>query len=222
MKAVGKTNASSASGQAESKVPDAAAAPPRKSVPRSASAGPSSNPLAAPTSTASRGRVSSASRNASGSLRGSFNPLKQVLWARPGFLVRRLHQIHDALFSRECQTHNITPVQFGILTALSMNPWLDQKAIGHELALDRTTTADVLKRLEDKGLIERRVNPDDRRSRLSVITNAGLKTLSDLNGGMQAAQEDLLAPLSELNRLAFSKLLGLLVEAHESVDKDEA
>ncbi|WP_240787157.1 MarR family winged helix-turn-helix transcriptional regulator [Ramlibacter rhizophilus] len=156
-----------------------------------------------------------------GSARGGFNPLKQVLWARPGFLVRRLHQIHDALFFRECQTHNITPVQFGILTALSMNPWLDQKAIGHELALDRTTTADVLKRLEEKGLIERRVNPDDRRSRLSVITKAGLKTLQNLSEGMQTAQEDLLAPLSDLNRIAFSKLLWLLVEAHENVDQDD-
>ncbi|WP_354003735.1 MarR family winged helix-turn-helix transcriptional regulator [Ramlibacter aurantiacus] len=145
-----------------------------------------------------------------------------MLWARPGFLIRRLHQVHDALFFRECQTRNITPVQYGILTALSMNPWLDQKAIGQELALDRTTTADVLKRLEEKGLIERRVNPDDRRSRLSVITKAGLKTLENLGQGMQTAQEDLLAPLSELNRLAFSKLLGLLVEAHENVDADEA
>jgi DNA-binding MarR family transcriptional regulator len=149
------------------------------------------------------------------------NPLKQVLSARPGFLVRRLHQIHDALFFRECQAQNITPVQFGILTALSMNPWLDQKAIGDELALDRTTTADVLKRLEEKGLIERRVNPEDRRSRLSVISRAGLRTLRELYDGMHSAQEQLLAPLPETNRLMFMKLLVRLVEAHETVDHSE-
>ena len=155
---------------------------------------------------------------ASGPAANGFNPLKQVLWGRPGFLVRRLHQIHDALFFSECQTHNITPMQFGILTALSMNPWLDQKAIGDELALDRTTTADVLKRLEDKGLIERRVNPDDRRSRLSVITKTGMQTMNDLYAGMHNSQERLLAPLSELNRMAFLKLLVLLIQAHENVD----
>ena len=194
-----------------------AATPARKKVPlktgRAAQAGPAAEPPP------QRRRSGSPGQTQAGT---GFNPLKQVMWSRPGFLVRRLHQIHDALFFAECQTFNITPVQFGILTALSMNPWLDQKAIGHELALDRTTTADVLKRLEDKGLIERRVNPDDRRSRLSVITNAGLQTISDLYQGMRTTQEQMLAPLSETNRLVFVKLLSQLVEAHENVDQDAA
>ncbi|MFT2543035.1 MarR family winged helix-turn-helix transcriptional regulator, partial [Escherichia coli] len=84
------------------------------------------------------------------------------------------------LFFDLCKSESITPLQVGMLTALSMNPWLDQKAIGRELSLDRTTTAEVLKRLGDKGLVETRVNPDDRRSRLSVITKDGLKLINDL------------------------------------------
>ena len=39
-----------------------------------------------------------------------FDPAKQVLWSRPGFLVRRLNQIHYALFFEECTSPNITPV----------------------------------------------------------------------------------------------------------------
>lgn len=148
----------------------------------------------------------------------AFNPLRQVMWARPGFLVRRLHQIGDALFFEECQTKNITPVQFGVLTALSMNPWLDQKAIGHELALDRTTTAEVLKRLEEKGLIERRVNPDDRRSRLSVITKQGLKVMRALQESMQRAQDRLIEPLSQAERESFMKLVTQIVQTHEDMD----
>src|SRR5690606_29841789 len=81
-----------------------------------------------------------------------FDPAKQALWSRPGFLVRRLNQIHYALFFEECKSHNITPVQYGILTALSLSPWLDQTQIGLELGLDRTTTADVVKRLQERGL----------------------------------------------------------------------
>ncbi len=148
----------------------------------------------------------------------TFNPVRQVMGGRPGFLVRRLHQIADALYFEECKTKNITPVQFGVLTALSMNPWLDQKAIGRELALDRTTTAEVLKRLEEKGLIERRVNPEDRRSRLSVITKQGLKVMNALHPGMQCSQDRLIAPLSEANRALFMKLVTQVVEAHENVD----
>src|SRR5690554_4830995 len=65
------------------------------------------------------------------------------VWSRPGFLIRRLHQIHYAMFFEECKEGGITPVQFGVLTVLAREPWLDQTAIGYEVGLDRTTAADV-------------------------------------------------------------------------------
>lgn len=148
-----------------------------------------------------------------------FNPLRQVMWRRPGFLIRRLTQIGQAIFFDLCKSESITPLQVGMLTALSMNPWLDQKAIGRELSLDRTTTAEVLKRLSDKGLVEIRVNPDDRRSRLSVITKEGLKLINDLQESIHRSQELLIEPLSPDDRAAFMKLLAQLVDAHEKVGR---
>ena len=38
------------------------------------------------------------------------------LWQRPGFLIRRLNQIHVALFFESCKGFEITPVQYGLLT----------------------------------------------------------------------------------------------------------
>ena len=137
------------------------------------------------------------------------------MWRRPGFLIRRLHQIGDALFFDECKSESITPVQVGVLTALSMNPWLDQKAIGRELSLDRTTIAEVLKRLAEKGLVETRVNPDDRRSRLSVITKKGLKLINELQNSIHRSQERLIELMPEEDRVVFMKLLAQLVDAHE-------
>lgn len=148
-----------------------------------------------------------------------FNPLRQVMWRRPGFLIRRLTQIGQAIFFDLCKSESITPLQVGMLTALSMNPWLDQKAIGRELSLDRTTTAEVLKRLGDKGLVETRVNPDDRRSRLSVITKEGLKLINDLQESIDRSQELLVEPLSPDDRVVFMRLLAQLVDAHEKMDK---
>ena len=148
-----------------------------------------------------------------------FNPLRQVMWRRPGFLIRRLTQIGQAIFFDLCKSESITPLQVGMLTALSMNPWLDQKAIGRELSLDRTTTAEVLKRLSDKGLVETRVNPDDRRSRLTVITKEGLKLINDLQESIHRSQELLIEPLSPDDRAVFMKLLAQLVDAHEKMDK---
>jgi len=144
-----------------------------------------------------------------------FSPLRLVMWRRPGFLIRRLTQIGQSIFFDLCKSESITPLQVGMLTALSMNPWLDQKAIGRELSLDRTTTAEVLKRLGDKGLVETRVNPDDRRSRLSVITKEGLKLINELQESIDRSQELLIEPLSEEDRVTFMKLLTQLVETHE-------
>ncbi|MBL0421547.1 MarR family transcriptional regulator [Ramlibacter sp. AW1] len=142
------------------------------------------------------------------------------MWSRPGFLIRRLHQIADSLFFEACRTKSITPVQFGILTALSTNPWLDQKALGRELALDRTTTAQVLRRLVEKGLVEVRVNPDDRRSRLSVITKAGLNVMRGLQDSMWDSQARLLEPLSEADQKKFMNLAASIVQAHEDMDRE--
>jgi DNA-binding MarR family transcriptional regulator len=83
-----------------------------------------------------------------------------------------------------------------------------------ELGLDRTTTADVIKRLQERGLVQRRVNPNDKRSRQAVITEEGLRIMGLLQGGMARAQQRLLEPLSQRNQQIFMKLLSTLVEAN--------
>ena len=95
------------------------------------------------------------------------------LWGRPGYLLRRLHQIHYALFFEECARYDITPVQYGLLTTLSLNPNLDQNSLARELGIDRTNVADVLNRLARRGLIERRRSPNDARMVLARLTRAG-------------------------------------------------
>ena len=95
------------------------------------------------------------------------------LWSRPGYLIRRLHKIHCALFLEECKDSGLTPVQYGLLTALSFRGELDQGSLAEELGLDRTSTAEVLSRLEKRGLVTRKPNPRDRRARLARITRRG-------------------------------------------------
>lgn len=140
--------------------------------------------------------------------------LRSKLWGRPGFLVRRLHQIHYALFFEECDIEGVTPVQHGILTVLLNRPWVDQSAISLELGLDRTTTADVVRRLEEKMLVQRQVNPNDKRSRQVYITPYGIEVMSQLRPKMQRAQERLVEPLSPEEQEEFMRLLIRIVEAN--------
>jgi DNA-binding MarR family transcriptional regulator len=138
------------------------------------------------------------------------------LWSRPGFLLRRLNQIHYALFFEECREFNITPVQYGLLTALSIRGQLDQGSLGIELGIDRTNVADVLTRLEARGLIRREPDPADRRAKLASLTHKGRQLTSRMFASMQRAQDRLLAPLSQKERDGFMTTLIRLIEANNA------
>jgi DNA-binding MarR family transcriptional regulator len=141
------------------------------------------------------------------------------LWARPGYLLRRLHQIHYALFFEECAGFDITPVQYGLLTTLSLNPDIDQNSLGRELGIDRTNVADVLNRLAGRGLLERRRSPDDRRMVLTRLTPAGEKLTKKMYRSMQRAQERLLKPLLPQERQTFLITLIRLINGNNHLGR---
>ncbi len=136
------------------------------------------------------------------------------LWRRPGYLVRRLHQIHYALFFEECAEFGITPVQYGLLTILSTNPDADQVTLANALGIDRTNVADVLRRLEQGGLVRRRRSANDRRMVLARLTAAGENMVERMHPSMVLAQDRLLAVLAADEREAFLATLMRLLEAN--------
>ena len=141
------------------------------------------------------------------------NRQRLPLWSRPGYLVRRLHQIHQALFLEECRSFKITPVQYGLLTALSARPGVDQVTLAAELGIDRTNVADVLARLTDRGLVRRASSDEDRRVKLAFLTREGAKLTEKMHDAMHRAQERLIAPLSAAERRQFMSMLTRLVDA---------
>lgn len=136
------------------------------------------------------------------------------LWRRPGYLIRRLHQIHYSLFFEECAPFGITPVQYGLLTILSTHPDADQVTLANALGIDRTNVADVLRRLEQGGLIDRRRNAEDRRMVLARLTPQGEDLVERMHPSMATAQERLLSVLSEAEREVFLSTLMRLLEAN--------
>jgi DNA-binding MarR family transcriptional regulator len=104
-------------------------------------------------------------------------PTAWELAVRPGFLIRRLHQIHLALFAEECAPLGITPVQYSILSVAAAQPGLEQARLGYEVGVDRTTLANVVARLEARGLLLRAQGTADRRLKHVTLTTAGLDVL---------------------------------------------
>src|SRR5690606_1717739 len=107
-------------------------------------------------------------------------PTRWPLGSRPGFLIRRLHQIHVALFMQACGGFDITPVQYSLLSALAARGEADQTTLANDVVLDRTTTAGALRRMELRNLIRRNVLVTDRRVMLCSCTEAGLALLQSM------------------------------------------
>lgn len=141
------------------------------------------------------------------------------LWNRPGYLIRRLHQIHVGLFVEECGGEDVTPVQSAILTVLQSGEEMDQLTLSTSVGIDRTSGADVIRRLERRGLLARQSSKFDRRAKLVKITDAGKAFIKRVRPRMAKAQERLVAPLTDDEREEFYRLVNKLVDANNDASR---
>jgi len=144
------------------------------------------------------------------------------LWERPGYLIRRLHQIHVAIFIEECASFGITPVQYAVMTALLNRPGSDQISIAREAGIDRTNVSDVLDRLEQRGLVRRKMSRADRRQRTAALTAKGTRVAREMEDASLRAQAVLMAPLGPAKRATLMKLMTELVEANNALSRAPA
>ena len=138
------------------------------------------------------------------------------LYARPGFLLRRAHQISAAVFEDECRAVGLTPAQFGVLTVLRATPGLDQSSLARALGFDMVTVLRVLRGLEARGLVERTPSPASRRNLSIVLSSQGLGLLERAQRPAELAYERLMAPLDAAQREQLVALLQQLTEGLES------
>jgi DNA-binding MarR family transcriptional regulator len=137
------------------------------------------------------------------------NPLEE-LYRRPGFMIRRVHQIAVSLFLEETGALGVTNRQYGILFVLRHRPGIDQISVANLLGLDRSTTGMVLKKLEEDGLVVRTVEARDRRRHRLQLTRYGRTLLSQLSVPARRAHDRLLSAFAPRERTLFLVLLGKL------------
>ena len=136
------------------------------------------------------------------------------LTSRPGVLIRRLHQIHTALFALECGEQNITPVMYSVLSALQQCGPVDQTTLAKAVAIDKTNMTDILDRLKKRGLIKRRVSSSDRRVRLTSLTEDGKNMLDLLDERAQRAHERTIESLAPEDRPRLIEMMTQIINAH--------
>lgn len=137
----------------------------------------------------------------------------------PGHYIRRLQQIAVAIFLQETADHGITPVQYAALQGVANHPDIDQRTLARTIGFDTSTIGGVVDRLEARGLLARKVSPEDRRARLLTVTAAGQALLRDAMPAVQAAQEKMLDPLSRDERAEFVQMLKRVVAANNEFSR---
>ncbi len=145
----------------------------------------------------------------------AFHNLSQ-LYARPGFLLRRAHQISAAVFEDECRGVGLTPAQFGVLSVLRASPGLDQSSLARALGFDKVTVLRVLRGLEKRGLIERVPAPKSRRNLSISLSETGLDLLKTAQDPAERAYSRLMAPLDKNQQAQLVDLLQLLTAGLEA------
>jgi DNA-binding MarR family transcriptional regulator len=142
---------------------------------------------------------------------------RSPLLGRPGFLIRRLHQLHCSLFFEETRDYGITPVQYSLMTALGARGELDQISLSQEVGLERTSVAEVLPRLRRRGLLERRRSAADRRTKLVYLTPKGRRLLKKMSSAVKRAHDRTIDKLPKPQRDLFLLQLVELVEANNKI-----
>ncbi len=146
---------------------------------------------------------------------GTYGEGTWPLWERPGFLARRMHQIHVSLFSERCAEFRITPLQYSLLSQLRDLREADQTTLAHAVALDRTTTTGALKRLAARGLVSRATSTADRRAQVCRLTPDGEALHAAMEPAAREAHALTVAALSAADRELLNRLLRRVIADHD-------
>jgi DNA-binding MarR family transcriptional regulator len=125
-------------------------------------------------------------------------------------LLHRAAQRADDVFSNHAAVP-ITARQYAMLSVVAEREGLGQIDIMAATGIDRSSVADLARRMVARGWLQRRRTKEDARLYAVRLTPEGRRVLAMAAPAAHAADESLLATLSPDQRAAFRKALATLV-----------
>jgi MarR family transcriptional regulator, temperature-dependent positive regulator of motility len=130
-----------------------------------------------------------------------------------------IHQLHRAgqcaadIFQAEMGLDDLTPRQYAVLLTVSQNEGLSQTQLVEKTGIDRSTLADIVRRMLKKGLLSRRRTREDARAYAVRLTDDGWKSLRTADPVARRVDERILSALPAAQRERFLADLGTIVTA---------
>jgi DNA-binding MarR family transcriptional regulator len=140
--------------------------------------------------------------------------LPEELISSTSFLLKRLGFAAKDKAMEAYERSGLHPYHHAVLAVLDEGSRETQGAIADALGYDRGQLVGLLDELEDRGLVERRRDPADRRRHNVRLTPAGKRALAKLRGLARQLDDEFLASLDEDERAQLHALLLRLAQQH--------
>ena len=142
--------------------------------------------------------------------------LPRELIASTAFLLGRVGMAVKMETIKAFEEAGFSPYHYGVLALLDEGARETQATIAKTLQFDPSQLVSLLDGLEERGLIERRRDPNDRRRQMVSLTPAGKKQLSVFRKLVQRIEDEFLAPLDDEQRAQLHELLLRVATARDS------
>lgn len=154
-------------------------------------------------------------------LKGDLPPVRRV----PLALARRFLQICNAVAAQSFAEVQLVALEFAAMAYLNGDvgePGIDQASLAARMGIDRNSASQLVAGLQAKGLLETRINAEDRRSRALWLTRRGEKLYLRLQPIAYADQLGILNPLKPSERERFLDLLVRVIEGNRELARPGA
>jgi MarR family transcriptional regulator for hemolysin len=132
-----------------------------------------------------------------------------------GFLFRDVARLYTLNFQRHASGLNLTLLQCKVLSHLQRNEGISQAKLAYLTDTDPMTLMRILDRMEGDGLIERREDASDRRTRRLYLQGTALPVLDEIWRISDCARAESLSGLSDEER---TQLFGLMKRVYTNLD----
>ena len=141
--------------------------------------------------------------------------VSQELLLSTGFLLKRLGFGFKEKAMDAFEPTGLNPQHHAVLSLLEEASCRQQGMLADRLGYDRSIMVGLLDDLEERGLIERKRDPDDRRRHLVTLTPAGKEALGELRAILKSVEKEFFAPLDAAERRTLHELLLQLEAARD-------
>jgi DNA-binding MarR family transcriptional regulator len=131
-------------------------------------------------------------------------------------LLHRAGQCADELFAVNVGGAEITPRQFAVLKAIAESEEPSQTTLVEKTGIDRSTMADIVRRLISKGHAQRKRTRHDARMYAVRLTDRGTQALKVAEPAARSTEQRILSAIPPAQRDAFLKSLSRIVTAISS------